>query len=459
MIRPLVHLTATGWLNDPNGLVVVDGRFHAYFQHHPDSTSWGPMHWGHAVSTDLLRWESRPIALSPDEHGTIFSGSAVLDSMNTAGLGAGSVVAWFTYHHEHLGERQGRAWSLDGGETFVKDDGPLLTAEGEPDFRDPKVFRFVSRDGGADLDHDHGDGWWVMLVAVGRSVWVLISDDLRSWTRTQVLTGHFDEGAVWETPELMRVHDPAGASVEVLTIGLGSGSPSGSSGVQAMVVTFDGRTLRPEAPAFWVDHGTDFYAAQAWNGAPDGDPIWVGWMGNWRVPEPFPADDWRGQLSIPRRVTAIRAGGELRLAQHPVGVDDLLGGSGVEHHVVHDGTARDLEPIRRAGALRLEAMTPGAVELQLRRGEDTVVVRWEVGDGSLLATSSATPWVVPEPAPPVPTGEVRELRAIVDVASVEIFCGAAAYSFAVVADARPWRVRVVAIGTDVRGAVGEWTDA
>ena len=101
--RPAYHFTpAKGWMNDPNGLIYIDGEYHLFFQYNPDSTVWGPMHWGHAVSKDLLNWEELPIAIFPDSLGTIFSGSAVYDAENSSELGTKDnppLVAIFTYHN------------------------------------------------------------------------------------------------------------------------------------------------------------------------------------------------------------------------------------------------------------------------------------------------------------------------------------------------------------------------
>jgi len=118
--RPLVHLAPPrGWMNDPNGLVHHDGTFHFFYQHNPDGPAWGPMHWGHAVSADLCRWEHRPIALRPDTSGTMFSGSAVVDRTGSAGFGAGALVLVFTHHGNDGRETQHLAGSVDGGTTFV----------------------------------------------------------------------------------------------------------------------------------------------------------------------------------------------------------------------------------------------------------------------------------------------------------------------------------------------------
>lgn len=150
--RPQFHFSPQkGWMNDPNGLIYHAGEYHLFYQHYPDSTVWGPMHWGHAVSTDLTHWQHLPIALYPDSLGYIFSGSAVLDSANTSGFGKGNaapMVAIFTYHNiawEKAGrkdrESQGIAYSLDKGRTWTKyANNPVLKNQGDVDFRDPKVF-------------------------------------------------------------------------------------------------------------------------------------------------------------------------------------------------------------------------------------------------------------------------------------------------------------------------------
>src|SRR5688572_6389970 len=105
-------------MNDPNGLVYADGVYHLCYQHHPDDVNWGPMHWGHATSTDLVRWQHHPIALQPDHLGTAFSGSAVVDRLGVAGFGPGALVAFFTHFEEGVPQTQGIAASTDGGTTW-----------------------------------------------------------------------------------------------------------------------------------------------------------------------------------------------------------------------------------------------------------------------------------------------------------------------------------------------------
>jgi fructan beta-fructosidase len=149
--RPQLHFTPPKmWMNDPNGMFYANGTYHLYYQYHPESTVWGPMHWGHATSKDLMHWEHQPIALYPDSLGLIFSGSAVIDHQNTSGFGKkgiAPVVAIYTSHNmdwEKAGridrENQSISYSLDGGQTFTKFVGnPVIKNPGIADFRDPNV--------------------------------------------------------------------------------------------------------------------------------------------------------------------------------------------------------------------------------------------------------------------------------------------------------------------------------
>ena len=129
--RPQFHFSPpANWMNDPNGMVYYDGEYHLFYQYYPDSTVWGPMHWGHAISKNLVNWKHLPIALYPDTLGYIFSGSAVVDDQNSLGFQKGNtktLVAMFTYHNM-IGEKsgasnfqtQGIAYSTDKGRTWIK---------------------------------------------------------------------------------------------------------------------------------------------------------------------------------------------------------------------------------------------------------------------------------------------------------------------------------------------------
>jgi fructan beta-fructosidase len=157
------------WMNDPNGMVFYKGEYHLFYQYHPYGTTWGPMHWGHAVSKDLVHWEHLPIALSPDENGQIFSGSAVIDWNNTAGFGKEAMVAIFT-HAGEKGQVQSIAYSLDKGRTWMKYKGnPVLPNPPLPDWRDPKVFW-----------HEDSNQW-VMSLAAKDKIMFYTSPNLKEW--------------------------------------------------------------------------------------------------------------------------------------------------------------------------------------------------------------------------------------------------------------------------------------
>ena len=181
--RPQIHFSPKAhWMNDPNGLVFYNGTYHLFFQYYPDSTVWGPMHWGHATSTDLVHWEEKEIALFPDSLGYIFSGSAVVDQNNTSGLGKDGkvpLVAIFTYH-DTIGvnkkrddyQTQGLAYSLYEGKTWVKyDKNPVLNNPGIKDFRDPKVMWYEA------------GKKWIMTLATLDRISFYSSPDFKEWKK------------------------------------------------------------------------------------------------------------------------------------------------------------------------------------------------------------------------------------------------------------------------------------
>jgi fructan beta-fructosidase len=201
--RPYIHFTPPAkWMNDPNGMVLYKNTYHLFYQYYPDSTVWGPMHWAHATSSDLVHWQHQPIALYPDSLGYIFSGSAVADINNTSGFGASGqipLVAIFT-HHDTVGEKLGRsdyqyqsiAYSLDEGKSWTKYAGnPVLKNPGIRDFRDPKVSWY-----------DAGKKWIMTLATLDR-ITFYSSPDLKNWQRESEFGKQAGaHGGVWECPDL-----------------------------------------------------------------------------------------------------------------------------------------------------------------------------------------------------------------------------------------------------------------
>jgi len=145
--RPQFHYTPErNWMNDPNGLVYHNGKYHLFHQYNPFGNRWGHMSWGHAVSDDLVHWEHKPVAIMEEGNEMIFSGSAVIDHQNSSGFGDGDtapMVAIYTSHYtlgeDSVAQAQSLAYSLDGGETFTKYEGNPVLEFDDPDFRDPNV--------------------------------------------------------------------------------------------------------------------------------------------------------------------------------------------------------------------------------------------------------------------------------------------------------------------------------
>ena len=240
--RPGYHFTPpANWLNDPNGLVYLDGEYHLFYQCHLGDIGWGPMHWGHAVSRDLLNWQHLPVALAPDGNGMIFSGSAVVNTENSAGFGREALVAVFT-HHSAQQESQSLAFSLDRGRSWVKYKGnPLLNPPpGTPDFRDPKVFWYG----------EPGAGQCVMILAVGRQVLFYTSPNLIDWSPSGSFgNGYGSTSGVWETPDLFELPVDGGPDLRwVLTVGVGDGGPAGGSATQYFIGQFDGHVFLSDNP-------------------------------------------------------------------------------------------------------------------------------------------------------------------------------------------------------------------
>ncbi|MBK8020736.1 MAG: glycoside hydrolase family 32 protein [Chloroflexi bacterium] len=265
--RPQFHYSPPqAWMNDPNGMVYLDGEYHLFYQYNPDDVIWGPMHWGHAVSTDLVHWETLPIALYPDDLGTIFSGSIVIDTDNTAGFGENAMVAVYSYHTQ----TQGLAYSLDRGRTWTKYDGnPIIDALYQ-DFRDPKVF------------WHEPTGRWVMIISAGREAQIFTSPNLIDWTfASRFAAGHVV--ATWEVPDLFPL-EIDGVTRWVMLVSVGGHAPAGGSGIQYFIGDFDGQTFTNENPTgttLWFDYGPDNYAGTTWFNAPEGKKLYIGWLNNW----------------------------------------------------------------------------------------------------------------------------------------------------------------------------------
>ncbi|UEG51339.1 glycoside hydrolase family 32 protein [Mucilaginibacter daejeonensis] len=302
------------WMNDPNGMVYLNGTYHLFFQYNPGGTTWGPMHWGHATSKDLMHWEEQPIALYPDSLGAIFSGSAVVDVNNTAGFGKNALVAIYTYHNQKIEEAktgrhqyQGIAYSTDEGKHWKKyDRNPVLPNPGIWDFRDPKV------------SWNEASKQWVMTLATKQTVTFYGSKNLKNWTRlSEFGDGLGAHGGVWECPDLFSL-DYNGQKKWVLLVSINPGGPNGGSATQYFIGNFDGKTFTPDNTATrWIDYGVDNYAGVTFSNTGK-RKIFMGWMSNWDYANKVPTDGWRGANTFPRELKLVKANGTLSLASAPV---------------------------------------------------------------------------------------------------------------------------------------------
>lgn len=336
--RPLLHFTPPqGFMNDPNGLVFADGEWHLFFQHDPFAPVMGRVHWGHAVSRDLLRWTVLPLALHETPAGQAFSGSAVIDRDDTSGLFAGRPGGMVAIYTRASPQRQVQAiaYSTDAGRTFTDYPGnPVLDIRSDQ-FRDPKV-----------LWH-RASGAWVMCLVRAREHRVVFyrSGDLKDWQEA----GEFSHAGVlgidYECPDLVEVPVEGRASRWVLFLSINPGAPQGGSTVQYFVGDFDGRRFVPDDRATrFADFGKDFYAFQTFAGV-DGAPVGIAWMSNWQYANDVPTGRWRGAMTLPRRLSLRRTADDWKLVQAPLGLD------AAHARTVSDGRARASTPLPRGAAL------------------------------------------------------------------------------------------------------------
>ncbi|MBN9347886.1 MAG: glycoside hydrolase family 32 protein [Devosia sp.] len=321
--RPRLHFSpATGWLNDPNGLIFVDGVWHVFYQHHPHSTLWGPMHWGHASSRDLVNWTHLPIALKPDTLGTCFSGSAVATP-------EGEIKLFYTAHQTALDGSDFQVQCLVHADheltSFAGDErNPVVDNPGLSAFRDPKVF------------WHEPTRRWIMVVTHGQSIGIRSSSDLVNWALESEFgdrDGRHGNGP-WECPDLFPLQAADGTTHWILLVGIGSDSYGGGSGTQYFIGDFDGHRFangNSSDTVLWADYGRDYYAAQSFHGAPR--PTTMAWASNWQYARETPTRSFRGVLSLPRELGIADTPSGMRLVQgvppHLASTFDTLPPAGV----------------------------------------------------------------------------------------------------------------------------------
>ena len=315
--RPLLHLSPlVGWMNDPNGFSYYQGQYHLFYQYHPYDITWGPMHWGHAVSKDLLHWTYLPVVMAPDndyDSFGCFSGSALE-------LPDGRHMLMYTGVRKVGGdadkEYQTQCLAFGDGTKYQKyRKNPVIKTDELPEgldpysFRDPKIWQTP-------------DGSYRVIVGgcgpdgLGK-ILLYESSDLINWKFRSVLAkndGQF--GRMWECPDLYEMDGKAFLVVSPQDMLPDGFEYQSGNGTVCMIGHLD-----PEGEHFTmerhqtVDYGSDFYASQTIL-SPDGRRIMIGWMQNWDScqTDAFNKPKWFGQMSIPREIWLKND----RLYQQPV---------------------------------------------------------------------------------------------------------------------------------------------
>lgn len=448
--RPAAHFTARDtWLNDPNGLVYHRGTYHLFFQNNPRGSSWGNISWGHATSTDLVNWTELPVAIPCTDEEMVFSGSAVVDHLNTAGFAAGSETALVAIYTSATTaadgtgrQAQSLAYSVDDGATWTRHAGNPVLDIGSAEFRDPKVFWY----GGDD------DGHWVMVVveATEHRVVVYTSPDLKSWERESTFGPAHATGGVWECPDLFPLRVAGTDETRwVMIVSLNPGSFAGGSGTQYFVGDFDGVEFTPEhlttsdrlVDYDWLDYGRDYYAAVSFSDVPDGRRFMIGWASNWEYAGETPTAPWRSSMSLVREVELVHSpDGRHRIRQRPVLPNDasqldLPAGAaavaaGGDSATDDDGAASVLVFSTRvdAGDSATFVLDGGAngeptdgEGLRITVDGDAGTVscdRTRAGETGFHPAYASVDWA---PVPPRSDAEALELRIVVDASVVELF--------------------------------------
>jgi len=300
--RPQLHFTSRrGWHNDPNGMIWYEGEYHLFYQHNPYEREWGNMHWGHAVSKDLIHWEELPDALYPDEHGTMFSGSTVIDYQNTAGFNKGNTPAMVAIYTADNPEKQIQciAYSLDKGRTWTKYSGnPVIDSKAKwnsKDTRDPKVFWYAP------------NNEWVMVLNERDGHSIYTSSNLKEWKFESHITGF------WECPELFELPVDGNKNNTKWVM-------YGASGTY-MLGSFDGKKFTPESGKYYYTTGS-LYAAQTFTNIPesDGRRIQIGW-GRITMPQGMP---FNSLMLLPTELTLRTTKEGIRLFNNPIKEVEML---------------------------------------------------------------------------------------------------------------------------------------
>ncbi|MBR4325350.1 MAG: glycoside hydrolase family 32 protein [Bacteroidales bacterium] len=414
--RPQIHFTPSrNWMNDPNGMVYDNGVYHLYYQYNPRSNDWGNMSWGHAESKDLIHWEEKTVALTRDALGDVFSGSAVIDKNNTAGFGAGALIALYTSADGI--QQQSMAYSLDGGATFERFSANPVIKNNDDNLRDPKVFW-----------HEASQKW-IMALAKGwaRGVEFYSSKDLKTWSHLSTFVTDLSgrPSLQWECPDLVEF-DYNGGKKWVLIVSVNPGGPVLGSGTMYFVGNFDGTNFTADNLDYplWLDYGMDNYAGVTYSNTDD-RKILIGWMNNWQYAGAVLCNPWRSAMTLPRELSLSEYDGKPLLKNSVVGEIEAIAGEWTNVDGEFDaGSAYQLR-------LTIDLDKNSTVTLSNQKGEKYVV---DINSNARTLTARRTSatgksdfngmFSVPSMSAPLNVdGEKVTLDFYVDQSSVELFSG------------------------------------
>jgi len=339
--RPAFHLSArTGWMNDPNGFSFYNGEYHMFYQYYPYDSHWGLMHWGHAVSKDLLHWRYLPAALAPDElydRDGCFSGSAITMPDGRQLLMYTGIVKEYLRNDE-IREVQTQCIAVGDGVNYEKyENNPVLDEKDLPegcsrfDFRDPKMWRKPDGTYCCAIGNRPADGSGQILL--------FTSTDCFKWNLKKVLCANLDRfGKMWECPDFFEL-DGKGVLITSPQDMLPQGFEyHNGNGTLCLIGAYDENTdTFTEEENQSIDYGIDFYAPQTIL-TTDGRRVMIGWMQNWDTCNQYRANQpWFGQMSLPRELS-VRNG---RLYQKPIKeLEGMRSGEIVHKNVSFTGTIR-----------------------------------------------------------------------------------------------------------------------
>ncbi len=313
--RPVYHLSSPmGWMNDPNGFSVYQDQYHLFFQYHPFSNAWGPMHWGHCKSRDFIRWEYLPMAMAPDQSydaGGCYSGSAV-EADGEHVLFYTGVINRYLKDGSH-DYRQVQCMARGDGLDYHKYEGnPVIDGAALPkgssteDFRDPRVWKET-------------DGYYMVVgsrAADGCGQILLYrSDTLKEWEFVSILDQSQGKyGKMWECPDFFPLGEKQMLLVSPQDMrAKGYEFHNGNNSI-FIYGRYDKKTNKFEREKITsADYGLDFYAPQTLLCA-DGRRVMIGWMQSWDAKFMTDFLDWSGMMTVPRELT-LRDG---RVYQSPV---------------------------------------------------------------------------------------------------------------------------------------------